>query len=88
MGIGSSGGEYYMWKTTSNEMGQETWVNVPLADTNDFDVNCQYRIYFDHGGMFPSGYLPAISVHTDMLLTPVSSYQFVLGKIKSTAKGW
>jgi len=55
MGIGSSGGEYYMWKTTSNEMGQETWVNVPLADTNDFDVNCQYRIYFDHGGMFPSG---------------------------------
>ena len=82
------GGGGYVWKLTTSEMGTDSWTMVSLTDTNDFDVNCQYRIYFNHGGMFPSGYLTAFSVHPDMLLTPVSSHQFALGKVKSTAKGW
>lgn len=28
--------------------GSSSWVNVPLSDTSDYDVSCEYRYHIDY----------------------------------------
>lgn len=66
--------------------GGAGWVDVPLTDTANFDVNCQYRIEFgtEIGTKYYAGYIKADEIHADKIQNAGPDYAF---RILKASKG-